>query len=311
MLEKTFRGHEAFLHFLVMKHCFLRLLTYAALGILWLLHWLPLPALRGIGWLLGLLIYVFGRERRRVAHTNLRLCFPELGVVGRRRLVRRHFVAFARAFLDRTLLWWMARAQLERLIRVRGREHLASPDGRPTIVLAPHFVGLDAGGTMVAMLKPGVSVYATQKNPVINDVLLRGRARFNNPVLLSRHDGMRKALRAMQEGHAFYYLPDQDFGSRDALFVPFFGVNAATITGVSRIARLTGAHVVPCITRMLSDGYEVELQPAWKNYPGESIAVDTQRMNAFIEAQVRLMPEQYNWLHRRFKTRPEGEPPLY
>ena len=298
-------------HSPVMKQLFRRLSAYVALGLLWLLHWLPLPVLRGIGWLLGLLLYVFGRERRLVTQTNLGLCFPELGVDERRRLARRHFVAFARAFLDRTLLWWRARARLERLIRVRGREHLASPDGRPTIVLAPHFVGLDAGGTMMTMLTPLVSVYSTQTNPVFNAVLLRGRMRFNAPVLLSRQEGMRKALRAMQEGYPFYYLPDQDFGPRDALFVPFFGVNAATITGVSRLARLTGAHVVPCITRMLSDGYEVELQPAWKNYPGESIAADTQRMSAFIEAQVRLMPEQYFWLHRRFKTRPPGEESFY
>lgn len=294
-----------------MKHLLKSFFTYATVGVLWLLHWLPVPALRAIGWLLGQLLYTLGRERRRVALTNLRLCFPELAEADRERLARRHFVAFARAFLDRTLLWWAPRARLERVIRITGAEHLKGDDGRPTILLAPHFVGLDAGGTMMTMLTPLVSVYSAQKNPVFNAVLLGGRLRFNAPVLLSRQDGMRKAVKAMKEGYPFYYLPDMDFGARDAIFAPFFGVSAATITGVSRLARLIDARIVPCIARMVPGGYEVELQPAWNDYPGESIEADTLRMNRYIEEQVRRMPEQYFWLHKRFKTRPPGEAKFY
>jgi Kdo2-lipid IVA lauroyltransferase/acyltransferase len=290
-----------------MKRLFSRLL----LGLLWLLHWLPVPALRALGWALGGLLYAFGRERRHVALTNLRLCFPELSEADRERLAKRHFVAFARAFLDRTLLWWAPRARLERIIRLRGREHLVAADGRPTILLAPHFVGLDAGGTMMTLLTPLVSVYSTQKNRVFNAVLLGGRLRFNAPVLLARQDGMRKAVKAMKEGYPFYYLPDMDFGARDALFAPFFGVPAATITGVSRLARLIDARVVPCVTRMVAGGYEVELQPAWADYPGASVEADTRQMNQYIETQVRRMPEQYFWLHKRFKTRPPGETKVY
>jgi KDO2-lipid IV(A) lauroyltransferase len=294
-----------------MKQSIKTLFTRAVVGFLWLLHWLPVPMLRALGWLLGHLLYLLGRERRHVALTNLRMCFPELSDGERTSLARRHFVAFARAFLDRTLLWWASRERLERIIRISGSENLRSEDGRPTILLAPHFVGLDAGGTMMTMLTPLVSVYSAQKNPVFNDVLLGGRLRFNAPVLLSRQDGMRKAVKAMKEGYPFYYLPDMDFGARDAIFAPFFGVPAATITGVARLARLIDARVVPCIARMVPGGYEVELQPAWRDYPGDSIEADTRRMNHYIESQVQRMPEQYFWLHKRFKTRPSGEAKFY
>jgi KDO2-lipid IV(A) lauroyltransferase len=286
-------------------------LSRLLLVFLWLLHWLPLPVLRAIGWAIGHLLHVLGRERRQVALTNLRLCFPDLGEADREQLARRHFVAFSRAFIDRTLGWWAPRWRLERLIRLKGAEHLKDGEGRPVILLAPHFVGLDAGGTMMTLATPLVSVYSNQKNPVFNQVLLNGRLRFNQPILMSRQDGMRKAIKALKDGYPFYYLPDMDFGPKESIFVPFFGVPAATITGVSRLARLTGARVVPCITRQVSDGYEVELLPAWDNYPGESVEADTERMNRFIETQVLRMPEQYFWLHKRFKTRPPGEQRYY
>ncbi len=287
------------------------LLSRLALGVLWLLHWLPLPVLRVLGAALGGLLYIFGRTRRRIVLTNLRLCFPNLPDRERKRLARRHLVAFARAFLDRSLLWWAPRERLERLIRLKGGEYLHDPAGRPVILFCPHFVGLDAGGTMMTMTVQLVSVYSNQKNPTFNAVLLAGRLRFNEPILLSRQEGMRRALRALKDGHPFFYLPDMDFGRRDAIFVPFFGVPAATITGLSRLARVTGACIVPVLTRLSAAGYEVELMPPWQDYPGESIEADTLRMNQWIEQRVAEMPEQYFWLHRRFKTRPKGEPHLY
>lgn len=285
--------------------------TRFALFLMWLLHWLPYPFLRGTGNGLGLLLYPLVKRRRRIAETNLRLCFPELSEAERNRLVRRHFMAFGRSFVDRSLLWWASPARLKRLIRLRNPERLQDPAGRPTILLAPHFVGLDAAGSRVSMEISAVSVYSAQKNAAFDRVLLAGRQRFNTQILLSRQDGMRKALKALKDGHPFYYLPDMDFGARDAVFVPFFGVPAATITGVSRLARVTGARIVPCIARMVADGYEVELQEPWADFPGESVEADTERMNAYLETQVRRMPEQYYWVHRRFKTRPPGEPGFY
>lgn len=286
-------------------------LSHLLVAFLWLLHWLPLPVLRLLGGLVGRVLYLFGRERRKVALINLRLCFPELSEPERETIARRHFIAFACAFLDRTLGWWAAPERLKRIIRLAGEENLRDPDNRPVIILAPHFVGLDAGGTMMTLTTPLVSVYSNQKNPIFNDVLLNGRLRFNQPLLLSRQDGMRKAVKALKDGLPFYYLPDMDFGRQDSIFVPFFEVQTATIPAVSRLARLTGARVVPCITKQVSDGYQVNLLPAWENFPGESVEADTEMMNRFIESQILQMPEQYFWLHKRFKTRPVGEAKVY
>lgn len=285
--------------------------TYILVGFLWLLHWLPLPVLRALGAGLGRLLYALGRERRKVALTNLRLCFPDKTEAEREEIARRHFVAFAQAVFDRTLGWWASKERLERIIRIHGVEHLNDPGGRPIVLLTPHFVGLDAGGTVVSMHVVGCSVFSNQKNPVLNQLLYDGRMRFNKAVLLSRQDGMRKIVRAMKDGHPFYYLPDMDFGPKESIFVPFFGVPAATIPALSRLVRLTGARVVPVICRQSPDGYDIEVMPPWENFPGDSVEADTEFMNQFIESQVLRMPEQYFWLHKRFKTRPPGEQRFY
>lgn len=286
-------------------------LSHLLVGFLWLLHWLPLPALRGLGWILGKTLYALGRERRSVALINLRLCFPEKTEAEREALARQHFIAFSRAVLDRTLGWWASKERLQRMIRVKGEEHLIVPEGTSLIVLSPHFVGLDAAATRLTMLAAGCTVYSKQKNPVFDKVLFDGRHRFQRCLLLSRQDGMRKVIKAIKQGLPFYYLPDMDFGPEDSIFVPFFGVPAATIPGVSRLARLTGARVIACVTRQVADGYEVEITPAWDNFPGESVEADTELVNRFIESQVLHMPEQYFWLHKRFKTRPPGEQRFY
>jgi KDO2-lipid IV(A) lauroyltransferase len=210
-------------------------------------------------------------------------------------------------------LWWSSRARLQRLIRVEGLEHWQAVADRPVIWLAPHFVGLDMGGTRIITEWRGVSVYGHQKDPVFDRILLHGRTRFVTPALFSRQDGIRPVVRAMREGLPLYYLPDMDLGERDSIIVPFFGVPAATVTGLTRIARLAGAVVVPAVTRQLpgAAGYVLRFYPAWTAFPGADIESDTRRMNAFIEERVLEMPEQYYWVHKRFKTRPPGEPKLY
>lgn len=289
------------------------MLTRGALGVLWLLRLLPLPVLAAIGNGFGALLYVLGSERRKVCLVNLARCLPELPARERVALARRHFRAFARTFLERAILWWGSPSRIRRLVRIEGLEHFEAVRRGPLILLAPHFVGLDMGWTRLALEFDMVSIYSNQNNPVFNATLLAGRRRFGRPNLLSRQQGVRPALRAMQAGQPFYYLPDMDYGQRDTMFAPFFGIDAATITGVSRLARLAHARVLPCITRMLPDGegYVVRFLPAWENYPGASIDADTRHMNAFIEEQVRKMPEQYLWVHKRFKTRPPGEASWY
>lgn len=286
-------------------------MTRLALALMWLLHWLPLPALAAAGRGFGRLLHLFARERRHVTLTNLRLCFPDMTEQERRALARRHFAAFGRSFVERGLLWWAPAERIRRLVRVDGLEHLRAAGDRPVILLVPHFVGLDMGWTRLTLELSMVSIYANQKNLLFNAALLRGRTRFGDSLLLSRQEGTRPALRAMKAGKPFYYLPDMDYGQRDTIFVPFFGFPAATITGLSRLARLSGALVLPVITAMADGGYVVRIGPAWADFPGGDIEGDTRRMNAFIEKEVHRLPEQYFWLHKRFKTRPPGEKGVY
>ena len=281
--------------------------------VLWLLHFLPFGILVGIGNLLGLLLYVLARERRRVATINLRLCFPQMDEAQRRRLVRKNFQAFGRSLIERSILWWASGARISSLIRVEGVEHFTAIKGQPAILLTPHFVGMDAGGQWIAQHTDTVCMYANQKNRYLTRLLLQKRARFGNQRLYSRQQGLRPVLKGMRAGMPFIYPPDQDQGIKDGAFIPFFGVPAATMSSVPRIAQMTGAKIVPSITRMLpgAAGYALTFYPAWENYPSGDDIADTRRMNEFIEQRVLEMPEQYFWLHKRFKTRPEGEERFY
>jgi KDO2-lipid IV(A) lauroyltransferase len=284
-------------------------MTRLAIAFLWLLHTLlPHAALAWLGERLGGLLFWLARARRHIGETNLRLCFPDLDPAARRAMLKAHFRATGRASLLETVSWWGSREALERLVRVEGEDILRAHLGKPLILLAPHFIGLNLGGVRMASLHGEcVSMYAHIKNPTFDRLMLHSRTRFGDQQLVSRKDGIKPILRAIKQGRPFYYLPDLDFGAKDAIFVPFFGVPAATITGLSRIARATGAAVVPLITRWQDDGYVLRFYPAWEGFPSEDVAADTRRMNAFIEDQVREMPEQYFWLHMRFKTRPKGE----
>lgn len=291
------------------------MLSRLAVFLLWLLHGLPLPLLAAIGRGLGWALFQVAGRRRRIVEINLSLCFPELDDTQRRRLAQAHFQVLARSMLERGMLWWSRPERLQRLIRVEGAETIREllDAGRPIMLLAAHFVGLDAGGVGIAMRYDCAGLYAEQSSKVFNRLLYQGRKRFGDQLLLSRDENLRTIVRAMKTGRPFYYLPDVNFRTRDSIFVPFFGVPAATVSGLSRLSKLTGAAVVPCATRMLpgGQGYVVEVGRAWENYPTDDIEADTRRMNAWIEDVVRTMPEQYYWVHRRFKTRPAGEPPLY
>jgi len=215
--------------------------------------------------------------------------------------------------IERGILWWSSRARVMRLVRLEGVDNWIAVRDRPVIWLAPHFVGLDMGGARAATEFEVAGMYTRQSNPIFDALLYRGRTRFVMPRLLSRQDGLRPILRAMREGVPFYYLPDMDFGARDSVFVPFFGVPTATITGLSRIAKLAGAAVVPVVTEQLpgAKGYVLRFYPAWTDFPTDDPEADARRMNAFIEARVQEIPEQYHWLHKRFKTRPPGLARVY
>jgi KDO2-lipid IV(A) lauroyltransferase len=281
--------------------------------LLWVAHFLPYRILVVIGNIVGVLAFWLIPERRRVTRINLEKCFPAMGAREREALARAHFRAFCRSIVDRAVLWWAPRERIERLVRIEGLEQLRAHPGAPVILLAPHFAGLDAGFARLSCEMDMVSMYANQKDARLSELLKRGRSRFGDQRLVSRQEGIRATLSAMRAGRPFYYLPDQDYGPRDTLFVPFFGVPAATTPGLSRIAQVAGARVLPCVTRMLPGGagYLLQIEPPWDNFPTADLAADTRRMNEYIERRALEMPEQYLWMHKRFKTRPEGEARFY
>ena len=282
-------------------------------ALMWLVHWLPMWAIAAVGNLAGTVAFWLIPERRRVTRINLAKCFPQMPAAERERLARAHFRAFMRSFVEHALLWWASRDRIMRLVRLEGLEHLRAAAGHPVILVAPHFVGLDAAYTRLGCEIEIAGLYAHQKNPVYDLLLLRGRTRFGLSQAIPRQDGVRAVIASIRSGRPFYYAPDLDFGRKDAVFVPFFGVTAATITGVSRLAKLTRAKVLPCVARMLpgGGGYVVTILPAWENFPTDDFTADTRRVNAFIEEQAQSMPEQYYWVHKRFKTRPHGEASPY
>lgn len=286
---------------------------WASVGLLWLLHWLPMPVQALLGNAVGWLLSMKPGRRRDIVATNLRLCFPEAPEATRRRWLRQTYQTSMRAVLEHGVLWWSSDARLRRIVRIDNPEAALGDGVRPVIWLAPHFVGLDMGGVRLTMDWKIASMYAPAKDPVSDKFMRHGRTRFQDIVLIARHEGIKATLGAIKSGRPFYYLPDQDHGRRNAVFVPFFGVTAATVSALPRLAKLTGAQVVPAITRQLSwgRGYAVRFYPPWENYPGGDLETDVAYMNAFIEARIREMPAQYLWLHRRFKTRPPGEPSLY
>lgn len=287
--------------------------VWLGVGLLWLLHWLPLPLQAAIGSALGGLLALLPGKRRHVVATNLALCFPDVPAAQRRRWLRQTYQASMRAALEHGLLWWGSEARLRRLVRIDNPEAALGDGVRPVIWLAPHFVGLDMGGVRLSMDRQVASMYAPSKNPASDWLMLRGRSRFHAPVLIAKSDGIKPVLKALKDHLPFYYLPDQDQGRLNAVFVPFFGISAATLSALPRLARLTGAQVVPAITRQLPGGrgYAVRFYPPWDNFPSDDLEADVARMNAFIEARIRELPAQYLWLHRRFKTRPAGEASVY
>ncbi len=276
-----------------------------------LLRWLPFGVVTGLGMVTGWLMWLPPTRRKRLGRRNLAACFPVMAPAERERLLRRHFIAIAQMFLEYGYGWFGPREQIERLVRIEGLEHLQRLEGRPVILSMPHFTGLDLAGLRLSLAVPVVSVYSGHKDPALDAFMKAKRLRFGTGIVFRRQSGIRPALRALQQGLRLYYLPDQDHGPRDSVFVDFFGVRAATITGLSRIAALAGATVLPCYPRRERDGYTLVIEPPLAGFPSTDLEADARRMNAVIEQQVLKVPHQYFWLHRRFKSRPPGEPPFY
>jgi KDO2-lipid IV(A) lauroyltransferase len=279
--------------------------------LLWCLRWLPRSWVAAMGRALGTLLFHWGR--RRVTLINLKLCFPQLTESKRERIGRGVFQNLARSTLELGGVWYRPVASALDNVKLLDRHHIDVWRGkRPVIVLAPHFVGLDMGGAKFSLEYPEVfSMYSEQKNKVFDAALRRARRRFNNATLITRQQGLRPVLKALKDMQIFYYLPDMDFGPKDAVFVDFFGVKTATVTALSRLSAITGAKVIPLVTRQTTDGYEARFYPVWEDFPTEDPLADARRLNAFLEERILEMPDQYFWVHKRFKTRPPGEASYY
>jgi KDO2-lipid IV(A) lauroyltransferase len=260
-------------------------------------------------------MHELARERRRVAQANVALCLPGLDAAARDALVREHFALVGRSLLERGLLWHASRARLKRLIRVEGDVGFAERHQGPVMWMVPHFLALEVAGaaTQLFQRRLAFDVYTPQSVAVFDAALLRGRGRFGRAEFLRREDGARAIVRAIRSGRAFFNAPDMDFGLRDAAFVPFFGQPAATLLAPSRLARSLGLAVQPIVAEILpgGQGYRVVFGEPWTDWPTADPEADAARMNAFIEAQILQRPAQYLWLHKRFKVRPPGVPPVY
>ena len=291
------------------------LLAHALLALVWLLHFLPLAGLAVLGRGLGRVLHTFGRQRRQVALRNVVLCLPELDAPARDKLVRQHFQWLGRSLLERAVLWHASPARLRRLIHVEGDVRLSETSPRPVMWLVPHFLAVDVAGaaTQLFQKRRVCNVYTAQSNPVLDKALREGRGRFGLADMFARQQSALPMVRAIKKGQPFFNPSDMDFGLRDAAFVPFFGHPAATLLAPSRLARSLNMVVQPVVAEILpgGQGWRVRFLPPWTDWPTDDAVADAGRMNRWIEEQIRLNPAQYLWVHKRFKTRPEGAPPVY
>jgi KDO2-lipid IV(A) lauroyltransferase len=289
-----------------------RLVTRGGIAFMQVLALLPLPLTRGLGVVLGWVLYAVVGSRRRVVNINLALCFPALSTDERRKLTLQTFVYFAQAWLDRAWLWHAPKAWVQRRVQVTGAVQELEGNA-PTVIFLPHFFGLDAAwaGIALQMPRPSTTIYTDQSNKLVDRWILRGRRRFGNLRLFGRAAGVKPIVAALREGQPLYLLPDMDFGPDDSVFVPFYGLPTATVPSLSRFAKLGRAKVLPLLPRITPTGYEVQVLPAWTDFPSDDAVADTALMNARLEEYINTMPAQYYWVHKRFKTRPEGDPSLY
>ena len=279
------------------------------MAIVKLITMLPVPVLAAMGHGLGMTAYYLGASRRKIALKNIRTCFPEWTDEECERVNKEHFGYVGKSVFMVPFNMWASERRLKKILHVTDRHHYdkALNEGRNIIILAPHFVGLDAGGLAVSIERDAITMYQYAKNTLMDEIIKRGRSRFGG-LLIERKDPLRKTIKAIRTGMPFYYLPDQDAG-RKGVFVPFFGTQASTVPMLGKFAKMSDAVVIPIRANMLrmGKGYEVSFGEPLKDFPtGDDIA-DTTTMNRAVEDLIRTMPEQYFWVHKRFKTRPPEE----
>jgi KDO2-lipid IV(A) lauroyltransferase len=288
------------------------MLTHLLLRLIATLARLPLPWLRSLGCGLGYVLWAMVPSRRRVVRTNLQLCFPNWSASEIDRQTRQTFVYFAQAWLDRGWLWHGNTQKTRDRLHLTGAVTELQGD-QATVIFAPHFVGLDAAWTGLTQQLPRhfTTIYTNQSNPIADAWILQGRQRYANTSLLGRSAGVKTILSNLKQGGLLYLLPDMNFGPHESVYVPFYGIPAATVPSLSRFAKLGRAKVVPVLGRMTATGYDIEVLRAWAQFPSADLVADTARMNLHLQDYIGTMPAQYYWVHKRFKDQPEGRTPPY
>lgn len=288
-------------------------LLWLGLGLLWLIAQLPYKVLLRLGRGLGGVMYRLASSRRKIAARNLELCFPQMPAAEREALLKENFASTGITFFEMAIAWWWPAERLRRLGSIEGLEHLrqAEADGQGVILMALHFTTLEMGGGLLGMAQNMYGMYRPHKNPLFDYVQRRGREQRLLGVI--GRDDVRGMLKLLRAGGVVWYAPDQDYGAQRSVFVPLFGVPAATVTATSKFARMGRAQVIPFTQQRLPDGqgYRLVIHPPLADFPTESEEADCLRVNQWIEQAISQCPEQYLWAHRRFKTRPEGESKLY
>ncbi|MBF7143523.1 MULTISPECIES: lipid A biosynthesis lauroyl acyltransferase [Pseudomonas] len=288
---------------------------WLGLGLLWLTVQLPYTLLLRLGSALGWVMSIFATDRRQIAALNLKLCFPERSEAQRQQLLKENFRSTGIAFFEMAMSWWWPKARLARLAHIEGLEHLrqAQADGEGAILMAAHFTTLEIGAALLGQHHTIDGMYREHANPVFDYVQRRGRERHNLDALAVEREDVRGMMKLLRKGRAIWYAPDQDYGAKQSVFVPLFGIPAATVTATSTFARLGKARVIPFTQVRLADGsgYRLVVHPPLAAFPAETVEEDCLRINQWVEQAIRECPAQYLWAHRRFKSRPEGEPRVY
>ncbi|MCW8905844.1 MAG: LpxL/LpxP family Kdo(2)-lipid IV(A) lauroyl/palmitoleoyl acyltransferase [Sedimenticola sp.] len=286
--------------------------TWLGLGILRLLCLLPYPQQLKAGRSLGRLARRLLKRRAHIAATNIRLCFPKLTPAQQEQLLQDHFEAIGMGLFEAALSWWGDDETVRGLVQIEGLEHLeaARREGQGVVLVTGHFTTLELAGHMLSLHNHMGAMYRPMKNRLMDRLVLRARRRRLSPVF--RRDDIRTMARHLRKGEPIFYAYDQNYGLGHALFIPFFNMPAATITATSRFASMGKARVILYFPRRLADGsYRIQVTPPLENFPSGNDEQDTRLLNRMLEQAVLEAPEQYFWIHRRFKTRPEGLDPVY
>ena len=287
--------------------------TWVGLALMRLLAFLPLPVLAFLGTVIGDISYFLVSSRRKIALKNIQSCFPQWSENKAKHVTRSCFRLIGQTLFFSAIGWWTPRKKLNKLVTVINREPYdqALDRGENIILLAPHFCSLEIAGLVLSQERPMITMYQHTKNLLVDKFVKLGRGRFGG-ILIERKEPLRNLIRLIRKGYPFYYLPDQDARNK-GVFAPFFGIQASTIPMLGKFAAMSKSIVIPCSTKILpaGKGFEVRLGHPLENFPTGDDLKDTTIMNNAIEKMIEPMPEQYFWVHKRFKTRPAGETGFY